>query len=114
MMSLYGQFFNALVILDTGAIEIRFLRGDFDRQINVTQTVDFRLEHAAEENHFCYSAEEIRVLVYPLDPIKELLQSIFSCRACNSFGGRCGCERPSRLGYFPPLAAGAFDETLSQ
>ena len=35
-MSLRGQFFNALVILDTRTIEVCLLRRNFDRQVNIT------------------------------------------------------------------------------
>ena len=72
-MSLRGQFFNALVILSTRTIEIRLFRRKFNRQVNVTQSLDLRFQHAAEENHPSYLAEEIRVVVDPLHSTKELL-----------------------------------------
>ena len=98
-MSLRGQFFNALVILDTGTIEIRLLRRKFDRQVNVAQSLDLRFQHASEENHSRYVAEEIRVVVDPLYSAKELLQRLLCRRACDPPGRGCGREGLSRLGY---------------
>jgi hypothetical protein len=36
-MSLHGQLFSALLILDTRTIEILFLQRKFNGQVNVTQ-----------------------------------------------------------------------------
>jgi len=112
-MSLRGQFFNALVILDTRTIEIRLLRRKFDRQVNVTQSLDLRFQHAAEENHPRYLAEEIRVVVDPLHSAKELLQRLLCRRACDPPCRCCGREGLSRLGYLPRVSAGGFDQSLS-
>jgi hypothetical protein len=62
-MSLRGQFFNLLVILYTRTIEIRFLRRNFDRQVNITQSLGLGFQHAAEENHPRYLAKEVRVAI---------------------------------------------------
>jgi len=62
-VSLCRQVFNPLDVLCTRTIEIGFLRRYFHRQVNVAQPLDFGFEHAAEQNHSCYFAEEIVVAV---------------------------------------------------
>ena len=108
-MSLRGQFFNALVILGTRTIEIRLLRSKFDRHVNVTQSLDLGFQHAAEENHPRYLAEEIRVVVDLLHATEELLQRLFGGCALDPFGCCCGREGLPSLGYLPHVAAGGFD-----
>src|ERR1039458_5580502 len=73
-MSPGGQFFSALVILDTRTIEIRVLRCNFDCQVNIAQSLDRRFQHAAEKNYPRHLAEEIRAVVDLLHTAKKLLQ----------------------------------------
>jgi hypothetical protein len=75
-----NQVFNAIVVSCTRTVHIRFLRREFDRQVNVTQSFDLGLQHAAEENESRYLPQKIGVLVDLLHSIKEL-SSAFSAVA---------------------------------
>jgi hypothetical protein len=94
-------------------LEIRLLRCNFDRQVNITQSLDLSFQHAAEKNHPRYLAEEIRVVVDLLHPAKGFLQRLLCRRPCDLFGRCCRRESLAGLGYFPRLSAGGFDQSLS-